>query len=158
MQPDQYEDYMRLAILQASEAFGADEVPIGAVVVHHNKIIGRGFNQTEQLKDATAHAEMIALSAAFSNIGDWRLEDCYLFSTIEPCTMCAGAAVLSRIKRIVYGASDPKFGACGSIFNVSTEKKLNHRIEIVSGILSDEISEMMKQFFRQMRLQKDKIN
>ena len=158
MQPDQYEDYMRLAIHQASEAFEADEVPIGAVVVHHNKVIGRGFNQTEGLKDATAHAEMIALSAAFNHIGDWRLEDCYLFSTIEPCTMCAGAAVLSRIKRIVYGASDPKFGACGSIFNVPTEKKLNHRIKIVSGVLSDEISSMMKQFFKQMRLQKDKIN
>ncbi len=158
MQPDQYEDYMRLAIVQAGDAFEADEVPIGAVVVHHNKVIGRGYNQTERLKDATAHAEMIALSAAFNHIGDWRLEDCYLFSTIEPCTMCAGAAVLSRIKRIVYGASDPKFGACGSIFNVPTEKKLNHRIEVVSGVLSDEISEMMKQFFKQIRLQKDKIN
>lgn len=158
MQPDKYEDYMRLAIQQADEAFEADEVPIGAVVVHNNKVIGRGFNQTERLKDATAHAEMIALSAAFNHIGDWRLEDCYLFSTVEPCTMCAGAAVLSRIKTIVYGASDQKFGACGSIFNVPTEKKLNHRIEIVSGILSDEISEMMKHFFKQMRLQKDKIN
>ncbi|MCH7946436.1 MAG: nucleoside deaminase [candidate division Zixibacteria bacterium] len=149
---------MRLAIQQASEAFEADEVPIGAVVVHHNKIIGRGYNQVERLKDATAHAEMIALSAAFNHIGDWRLEDCYLFSTVEPCTMCAGAAMLSRIKRIVFGASDPKFGACGSIFNVPTEKKLNHRIEVVSGILSDEISEMMKQFFKQIRMQKDRIN
>ena len=158
MQPDQYEDYMRLAIQQAGEAFEADEVPIGAVVVHHNKVIGRGYNQTERLKDATAHAEMIALSAAFNHIGDWRLEDCYLFSTVEPCTMCAGAAVLSRIKRIVYGAGDPKFGACGSIFNVPTEKKLNHRIEVVSGVLSEEISDMMKQFFKQIRLQKDRIN
>ena len=158
MQSDQYEDYMRLAIQQASEAFEADEVPIGAVVVHHNKIIGRGYNQVECLKDATAHAEMIALSAAFNHIGDWRLEDCYLFSTVEPCTMCAGAAMLSRIKRIVFGASDPKFGACGSIFNVPAEKKLNHRIEVVSGILSDEISEMMKQFFKQIRMQKDRIN
>ena len=158
MQSDQYADYMRLAIQQASEAFEADEVPIGAVVVHHNKIIGRGYNQVERLKDATAHAEMIALSAAFNHIGDWRLEDCYLFSTVEPCTMCAGAAMLSRIKRIVFGASDPKFGACGSIFNVPTEKKLNHRIEVVSGILSDEISEMMKQFFKQIRMQKDRIN
>ena len=158
MQPNKYEDYMRLAIQQAAEAFEADEVPIGAVAVHNNKVIGRGFNQTERLKDATAHAEMIALSAAFNNIGDWRLEDCYLFSTVEPCTMCAGAAVLSRIKTIVYGADDPKFGACGSIFNVPAEKKLNHRIEIVSGVLSDEISEMMIQFFKQIRLQKDKIN
>jgi len=158
MQPDQYEDYMRLAIDQATEAFEADEVPIGAVVIHNNKVIGRGYNQTERLKDATAHAEMIALSAAFSHIGDWRLEDCYLFSTVEPCTMCAGAAVLSRIKKIVYGASDPKFGACGSIFDVPTEKKLNHRIKVVSGVLSDEISDMMKQFFKRIRLQKDRIN
>ena len=158
MQSDQYADYMRLAIQQASEAFEADEVPIGAVVVHHNKIIGRGYKQVERLKDATAHAEMIALSAAFNHIGDWRLENCYLFSTVEPCTMCAGAAMLSRIKRIVFGASDPKFGACGSIFNVPEEKKLNHRIEVVSGVLSDEISEMMKQFFKQIRLQKDRIN
>jgi len=158
MQPNKHESYMRLAIHQAGEAFEADEVPIGAVVVHNNKVIGRGFNQTERLKDATAHAEMIALSAAFNHIGDWRLEDCYLFSTVEPCTMCAGAAVLSRIKRIVFGASDEKFGACGSIFNVPAEKKLNHRIEVVSGILSDEISDMMKQFFKQIRLQKDRIN
>lgn len=158
MQSDKHEDYMRLAIQQADEAFEADEVPIGAVVVHNSRVIGRGFNQTERLKDATAHAEMIALSAAYNQLGDWRLEDCYLFSTVEPCTMCAGAAVLSRIKTIVYGAADPKFGACGSIFNVPTEKKLNHRIEVVSGVLSDEISEMMKQFFKQIRLQKDRIN
>ncbi len=158
MHPDQYEDYMRLAINEAAEAFEADEVPIGAIVVYKNRIVGRGHNQTESLKDATAHAEMIALSAAYNQRGDWRLEDCYLFSTIEPCTMCSGAAVLSRIKTIVYGAKDPKFGACGSIFNVPTEKKLNHRIEVVGGILKDEIAEMMQQFFKQVRLQKDKIN
>ncbi|HEX2896797.1 MAG TPA: tRNA adenosine(34) deaminase TadA [candidate division Zixibacteria bacterium] len=158
MHPDQYEDYMRMAINEAMEAFEADEVPIGSIVVYKNKIVGRGHNQTESLKDATAHAEMIALSAAYNQRGDWRLDDCYLFSTIEPCTMCSGAAVLSRIKTIVFGASDPKFGACGSIFNVPTEKKLNHRIEVVGGILKDEIAEMMQQFFRQVRLEKDKIN
>ena len=149
---------MRLAINEAAEAYEADEVPIGSIVVYNNKIIGRGYNRTESLKDATAHAEMIALSAAYNQRGDWRLEDCYLFSTIEPCTMCSGAAVLSRIKMIIYGAKDPKFGACGSIFNVPTEKKLNHRIEVVGGILKDEIAEMMQQFFMQVRLQKDKIN
>lgn len=158
MHPDQYEDYMRMALNEAAEAYEADEVPIGAVVVHNNKIIGRGHNRTESLKDATAHAEMIALSAAYNQRGDWRLDDCFLFSTIEPCTMCAGAAVLSRINTIVYGAPDPKFGACGSIFNVPTERKLNHRIEVVSGVLGNEIAEMMKQFFKQIRFQKDKIN
>ena len=158
MHPDQYEDFMRMAINEAMEAFEADEVPIGSIVVCKNKIVGRGHNQTESLKDATAHAEMIALSAAYNQRGDWRLDDCYLFSTIEPCTMCSGAAVLSRIKTIVFGASDPKFGACGSIFNVPTEKRLNHRIEDVGGILKKEIADMMQQFFRQVRLQKDKIN
>jgi tRNA(adenine34) deaminase len=158
MHPDQYEDFMRQAMNEAAEAYDADEVPIGAIVVHHNKIIGRGHNQTESLKDATAHAEMIALSAAYNQMGDWRLEDCYLFSTIEPCTMCSGAAVLSRIKTIVFGAKDPKFGACGSIFNVPTDKKLNHRIEVVGGILKDEIAEMMQAFFKQVRMQKDRIN
>jgi tRNA(adenine34) deaminase len=158
MQPEQYEEYMRQALNEAAEAYEADEVPIGAIVVYKNKIVGRGHNQTESLKDATAHAEMIALSAAYNQRGDWRLDDCYLFSTIEPCTMCAGAAVLSRIKTIVFGAHDPKFGACGSIFNVPAEKRLNHRIEIVGGVLGNEIAEMMQQFFRQIRLQKDKIN
>ncbi len=158
MHPDQYEDFMRMALSEAAEAYDADEVPIGAIVVYKNKIVGRGHNRTESLKDATAHAEMIALTAAYSQRGDWRLDDCYLFSTIEPCTMCAGAAVLSRIKTIVYGAKDPKFGACGSIFNVPTEKKLNHRIEVVGGVLKDEIGEMMQAFFKQIRLQKDKIN
>jgi len=158
MHPDKYEGFMHMAINEAAEAYEADEVPIGAIVVYKNRIVGRGHNQTESLKDATAHAEMIALSAAYNQRGDWRLEDCHLFSTIEPCTMCSGAAVLSRIKTIIYGAKDPKFGACGSIFNVPTEKKLNHRIEVVGGILKDEISEMMQAFFRQVRLQKDKIN
>jgi len=158
MTPDQYEDYMRLALKEAAEAYEADEVPIGALVVYNNKVIGRGHNQTESLKDATAHAEMIALSAAFNKFGDWRLEECYLFSTVEPCTMCSGAAVLSRIKTIVYGAKDPKFGACGSIFNVPTEPKLNHHIEVVGGVLAEEIAEKMQAFFKQVRLQKDKIN
>lgn len=158
MHPDQYEDYMRLAINEAMEAFESDEVPIGAIIVYKNKVIGRGHNQTESLNDATAHAEMIALSAAYNQRGDWRLDDCYLFSTIEPCTMCSGAAVLSRIKTMVYGANDPKFGACGSIFNVPTEKRLNHRIEVIGGMLKEEIAEMMQQFFRQVRLEKDNIN
>ena len=134
------------------------EVPVGAVVVFEDRIIGRGYNQTESLHDATAHAEIIALSAAYNHFGDWRLENCYLFCTLEPCAMCAGAAVLSRIKTIVYGASDPKFGACGSIFNIPTEERLNHRIEVVSGIIEEEVAELMKLFFQQVRENKERIN
>ena len=149
---------MKAALQEAVRAFEVDEVPVGAVVVFENRIIGRGYNQTATLKDATAHAEIIALSAAFSHFGDWRLENCYLFSTLEPCAMCAGAAVLSRIATIVYGAKDPKFGACGSIFEVPTEPKLNHRIEVVSGIMEEEVSSMMKLFFQQVRTKKEGIN
>ncbi len=149
---------MSLAYQQAEMAFERDEVPVGAIVVFENRIIGRGHNLTESMHDATAHAEIIALSAAYKHFGDWRLENCYLFSTLEPCAMCAGAAVLSRIKTIVYGARDPKFGGCGSIFAIPTEPKLNHRIEIVSGIMEDEIAALMKSFFRQVREGKEKIN
>ncbi len=149
---------MNLAYQQAEMAFERDEVPVGAIVVFDNRVIGRGHNLTESMHDATAHAEIIALSAAYKHFGDWRLENCYLFSTLEPCTMCAGAAVLSRIKTIVYGARDPKFGGCGSIFAIPTEPRLNHRIEIVSGVMEDEIAALMKSFFRQVRGSKEKIN
>ncbi|MDH4158239.1 MAG: tRNA adenosine(34) deaminase TadA [candidate division Zixibacteria bacterium] len=158
MNPEQYSDYMELALREAELAFEDDEVPVGAVVVFEGKVIGKGHNCTEGLHDATAHAEMVALSAAFNHFGDWRLENCYLFSTLEPCAMCTGAAVLSRINTIVYGAPDPKFGACGSIFNVAEEKKLNHRIEVVSGILADRVAAMMQEFFRRVRNGGEKIN
>lgn len=153
-----FEYFMNLALQEANLAYEEDEVPVGAVIVFENKVIGRGHNQTMQLHDATAHAEMIALSAAYNHFGDWRLENCDLYCTLEPCTMCAGAAVLSRIGRIIYGAKDPKFGACGSIFNVPAEKKLNHRIEVISGIMEDEISALMKQFFSEVRNKKERIN
>jgi tRNA(adenine34) deaminase len=155
---DRYYDYMELAFREAEKAYEKNEVPVGAVVVFENKIIGRGFNQTESLHDATAHAEIIALSAAYNHFGDWRLENCTLVSTLEPCAMCAGAAVLSRIQTIVYGAKDPKFGACGSIFNLPVEPKLNHNIEIVSGIMKDEVAQLMKQFFKEIRKNKERIN
>ncbi len=158
MNPEQYPDYMELALREAELAFEDDEVPVGAVVVFEGKVIGKGHNRTEGLHDATAHAEMVALSAAFNHFGDWRLENCYLFSTLEPCVMCTGAAVLSRIKTIVYGAADPKFGACGSISNIPEEKKLNHRIEVVSGVLADRVAAMMQEFFRRVRDGKEKIN
>ena len=158
MDPETYPDFMRLALQQAEIAFEDGEVPVGSVVVFDGKVIGRGYNRTATLHDATAHAEMIALSAAYNHFGDWRLENCYLFSTLEPCAMCAGAAVLSRIKTIVFGARDPKFGACGSIFDIPTETRLNHRIEIVEGVLADEVAEMMRMFFRQVRENKERIN
>ena len=150
--------FMELAMREAEQAFQKGEVPVGAVVVFEDRVVGRGHNQTESLHDATAHAEMIALSAAYGHFGDWRLENCYLFSTLEPCAMCAGAAMLSRISTIVYGASDPKFGACGSILDIPNEQRLNHTIEVVSGIKSDDIAAMMKLFFQQVRSGRARAN
>jgi len=149
---------MALAIREAELAYEKDEVPVGAVIVFENRVIGRGHNLTESMHDATAHAEIIALSAAYSHFNDWRLENCFLFSTLEPCAMCAGAAVLSRIETIVYGAKDPKFGGCGSIFEIPTERKLNHRIRVVSGVMETEIAALMQQFFRERREGKEKVN
>ena len=149
---------MRLAISEAKAAFEKGEVPVGAVIVFENNVIGRGHNLVESMRDATAHAEMVALSAAFSHFEDWRLEQCHLFSTLEPCSMCAGAAVLSRIESITFGASDPKFGACGSIFSIPTERKLNHRVEVSSGLCEDEIVDLMKLFFRQTRERNKEVN
>ena len=149
---------MELALREAQLAFEENEVPVGAVVVFENRVIGRGHNRTIALSDATAHAEIIALSAAYSHFGDWRLENCYLFSTLEPCVMCSGAAVLSRIQTIVYGAADPKFGGCESIFKIPTETKLNHRCEIVRGVCEAEVASLMKLFFQQVRQNKAKVN
>ena len=149
---------MKIAFHEAQRALEKGEVPVGAVVVFEDKVIGRGHNQTEGLRDATAHAEMIALSAAYNHFGDWRLENCWLFSTLEPCAMCAGAAVLSRIKTIVYGAKDPKFGACGSILDIPAEERLNHQIEVIGGVMESEVSELMKLFFQQVRDGKAIIN
>jgi len=150
--------FMEFALREAKIAFEQLEVPIGAVVVLKNKIIGRGHNQTEALKDATAHAEMIAITSASEHHGDWRLDDSILYSTIEPCAMCSGAAVLSRIKTIVYGAPDPRFGACDSLFNIPTDTRLNHRIEVISGVMAKESVELMQMFFRQIRKNKESIN
>ncbi len=158
MDPEKYPDYMRMAIREAEEAFEQGEVPVGCVIVFENRVIGRGYNRTAALHDATAHAEMIALSAAYNYFGDWRLENCYLFSTLEPCAMCAGAAVLSRIKTIVYGARDPRFGACHSLFAIPTDQRLVHRAEVVEGVLADEIAEMMRVFFREVRQNKNGVN
>lgn len=152
------EQFMDMALHEASLALEKGEVPVGAVVVFEDRVIGRGHNLTRQLHDASAHAEMIALSAAYNHFGDWRLENCVLVSTLEPCPMCAGAAMLSRIETIVYGAPDPKFGACGSIIDIPSEKKFNHHIEVVSGVRQDEVAELMKEFFKKLRNGKERVN
>jgi tRNA(adenine34) deaminase len=149
---------MGLALREAGVAFEAGEVPVGALVVFEDKVVGRGHNQTQQLHDASAHAEMIALSAAYNHFGDWRLENCLLISTLEPCPMCAGAAMLSRIGTIAYGAPDPKFGACGSIIDIPSEKNFNHRIEVVGGVRKDEVAALMKLFFQQLRDDRERVN
>ncbi len=154
MDPERYPDYMQLALREAMLAYDEGEVPVGAVVVFDGRVIGRGHNQTVQLKDASAHAEMIALSAAYNYFDDWRLQQCTLVCTLEPCPMCAGAAMLSRIARIVYGAADPKFGACGSILDIPSESRFNHRIQVVPGILSDQVAALMRQFFQDVRTRK----
>ena len=145
------EFFMREALKEAQKAFEADEVPIGAVAVYKNQIIGRGHNRTEQLQDSTAHAEIIAITAAANALGSWRLEKVDVYTTIEPCIMCAGALVLARVKRIFFGARDEKFGGCGSVFNIANEQKLNHQIEVTEGLLKEQAVSLMKEFFEKKR-------
>ena len=142
---------MQEALKEAQKALVEDEVPVGAVIVSDGKIIGRGHNQIERLKDPTAHAEMIALTSATNDLNTKWLNEARLYVTIEPCSMCAGALVLARIKNIYFGAKDPKTGACGSIINIVNNKKLNHRIEVKSGILEEECSNLLKEFFKKKR-------
>ena len=142
---------MRAAIAEAGFALDEDEVPIGAVVVHDGRIIGRGHNQRETLNDPTAHAEMIAITAAAGHLQSWRLEGCTLFVTLEPCAMCAGAIVLARLPRLVFGARDPKAGACVSLFTILTDDRLNHRVEMTHGVLREECAEVLQQFFAKQR-------
>lgn len=143
--------FMRQALREAAEAAEAGEVPVGAVVVHQGRVIGRGHNQREMLHDPTAHAEMIAITAAAAHLESWRLDECTLYVTLEPCAMCAGAIVLARLPRLVYGAADPKAGACGSVLNVVEEPRLNHRVRPDVGLLAPECSEILKAFFRDRR-------
>lgn len=147
--------FMYAALQEAEYAMENDEVPVGAVVVFQNKIIGRGFNQTEKLKDATAHAEMIAITVAANNLGDWRLTECDLFVTLEPCLMCTGAMLNSRIKNLYFGAFDKKFGACGSLYNIPNEKKYNHVTNVYSGIYEEESKSLLKEFFDMKRKEKN---
>ena len=142
---------MQEALKLAKTAAEKDEVPIGAVITHKNKIIARAHNQVEMLKDPTAHAEMLAITQATNYLSVKWLQDCTLYVTIEPCSMCAGALVLARIKRVCFGASDPKTGACGSIVNIAHHKKLNHRIEVKRGILKEECAALLGRFFKSKR-------
>jgi len=144
--------FMNEALLEAEKALDENEVPVGAVVVHENKIIGRGYNRVEGLNDATAHAEIIALTAASNNLGRWRLNDCDIYVTLEPCIMCTGALLASRIKNLYFAAFDPKFGACGSIYNLAAEGKYNHTIKVFSGIFSAEAERILKLFFEPKRI------
>lgn len=148
---NQHQIFMRKALEEAKLAYEKDEVPVGAVVVYRNRIIGRGHNQVEMLKDATAHAEMIAISAACETLGNKFLSECTLYVTLEPCTMCTGALVWTRVERMVIGALDAKAGACGSLFNLASSNKLNHSIEVIHSVLEEECSDLLKRFFRNKR-------
>jgi tRNA(adenine34) deaminase len=149
------EDGIRAALRDARLAAELDEVPVGCVIVHDGAIIGRGHNQTETLQDATAHAEIVAIGAASNALGSWRLIDCTMYVTLEPCAMCAGAIVLARVPRLVYGAFDPKAGACGSVLDVIHERRLNHRVEVVPGVLAAECGDLLRQFFAKKRPRRD---
>lgn len=144
--------FMYAALQEAEIALEKNEVPIGAVVVYQNKIIGRGHNQTELLKDATAHAEMIAITSASNYLDDKFLDDCDLFVTVEPCVMCSGAILLSRIKNVYFGTFETKFGAAGSLFNILDSNKYNHRPNVFSGIYEKESKELLENFFKDKRL------
>ena len=144
---------MRHALAEAEAAFQEEEVPVGAVVVHQGRIIGRGHNRTEHLQDPTAHAEILAIGAAATGLKSWRLTGASIYVTAEPCSMCAGALVLARIGRLIFGVKDPKAGACGSLYNIVQDPRLNHLVDITAGILAGQASELLKSFFQQLRHQ-----
>ncbi len=146
-----HEKWMEFAFREAEQAYKRKEVPIGAVIVHNGRIIGKGYNQVETLRDPTAHAEIIAITAAAGQLSNHRLTGSTLYVTLEPCAMCAGAIVLARIDTLVYGASDPKAGACGTLFNIVQDQRLNHRVELVQGILEPKCGGILKEFFSAVR-------
>ena len=152
---DRHEYFMRRALQEAAAAREEGEVPVGAVIVYEGVIIARAHNQRERLHDPTAHAEMIAITQAAEHLQAWRLAGCTVYVTLEPCAMCAGALVLARVDRLVFGAFDPKAGACGSVLDVVRESKLNHRIEIISGILELECGGILREFFQTRRISQE---
>jgi tRNA(adenine34) deaminase len=145
------EEMMRRALAEAEAAAECDEVPVGAVIVHRGRVIAAAHNQREMLHDPTAHAEMLAITQAAEAVGSWRLDACTLYVTLEPCAMCAGAIVLSRIPRLVFGATDPKAGACVSLYQIPTDPRLNHRVEVVGGVLAEPCAALLRQFFARKR-------
>jgi tRNA(adenine34) deaminase len=142
---------MAIALQEAQKAFDKSEVPIGAVIIQQGRLIGRGHNLMETLQDPTAHAEMMAITSAANSLASWRLDGCSLYVTLEPCMMCTGAILLSRISTIIYGAKDFRYGACGSAVQLARHQNLDAQAEIISGILEADCSELIKQFFRQIR-------
>jgi tRNA(adenine34) deaminase len=147
----QHEHFMRMALREAELAFEEGEVPVGAVIVHQGVVIAKARNQRECLRDPTAHAEMIAITQAAASLESWRLEDCILYVTLEPCPMCAGAILQARIPLVVYGADDPKAGACRSLYQLLSDSRLNHRAELVPGVLSDRCGGILTEFFAALR-------
>jgi len=146
-----HDEFMRLALREAEAALQADEVPIGAVVVQDGRVIASAHNQREQLHDPTAHAEMIAITQAAEALGNWRLDGCTLYVTLEPCPMCAGAVVLARMPRVIYGAADPKAGAVATLYRLLDDPRLNHRAEVIGGVLAEACGEILSRFFAAKR-------
>ncbi|HVX12562.1 MAG TPA: tRNA adenosine(34) deaminase TadA [Pirellulales bacterium] len=142
---------MRLALQEAERALEEDEVPVGAVIVHHERVIAAAHNQREQLRDPTAHAEMIAITQAAQGLESWRLDECLLYVTLEPCPMCAGAITQARIPWVIYGAPDPKAGAVHTLYQLLSDPRLNHRCQTVSGVLGEPCAALLSEFFRQKR-------
>ena len=151
----QDEKFMKEAIKQAKKAAAIDDVPIGCVIVHEDKIIARGYNKRNKMKTTLAHAELLAIKQACKKLGDWRVEECTMYVTLEPCQMCAGAIVQARIPRVVIGAMNPKAGCAGSILNLLEMKEFNHRVDVTRGVMEEECASLMRDFFRQMRKKKD---
>jgi len=147
----EHERWMQEALAEARKALEKGEVPVGAVVVYEGRVVGRGHNLVESILDPTAHAEIVAIQAAANRLVDWRLNDCTLYVTLEPCPMCAGAVVLSRIGRVVFGARDPRWGACGSIFHVLDAESPDVKVELVSGVCESEAAGLLKEFFETLR-------
>lgn len=146
---------MDLALREAHKALEQKEIPIGAVIMHNGVVIGRGYNRTENLQDPTAHAEILAITAAADYLHSRRLEDCTLYVTLEPCPMCAGAIVQARIPTLVFGAFDPKAGACGTLYNIVQDKRLNHRTQVISGICESLCASLLTDFFTMLRTKRD---
>lgn len=147
---------MAISLQEAAAAAALGEVPVGAIVVHDGVIIGRGYNLRESSNDPTTHAEMIAIRQAAATLGSWRLLDCTLYVTLEPCVMCMGAIILARIPRLVFGCRDPRVGAVGSIYDFSRDERFNHRVAVTEGVLGETCSEMLSDFFRQLRAKRKK--